>query len=139
MNKYNEEAKKFLSDFNLILSIREAVPQTKPLWIDTDKKNAIHGKDYSCSLSSGDGRAYCFHFWDSIANLETGKGPTAYDVLACLDTYAEGESFEYFCNSYGYDTDSIKAEKTYEAVMKQVRGLKNTLSSRAIEALNNIN
>lgn len=43
------------------------------------------------------------------------KAPTLYDVLACLTKYAPG-SFEEFCSGYGYDIDSIKAHKTWEAV-----------------------
>lgn len=43
------------------------------------------------------------------------KAPTAYDVLSCLEKYDIG-TFENFCDEFGYDTDSMKAFKTYEAV-----------------------
>jgi hypothetical protein len=46
------------------------------------------------------------------------KSPTAYDVIACLTKYDVG-SFEDFCSEYGYDTDSRKAEKTYNAVCEE--------------------
>jgi hypothetical protein len=144
-NKYNKQAKEFLSKYELNLSIREAIPQKTPLWINKDSKNQQHGINYFCSLSNKDGKHYSFDFWGSIADAEkishgekTGR-PNAYSILACLDTYSDGESFEDFCNNFGYDTDSITAEKTYKAVMKQIDGLKAILTPEAIEELNNIN
>lgn len=44
--------------------------------------------------------------------------PTNYDILACLQKYDVG-SFEDFCSEFGYDEDSRKAEKTYNAVCKE--------------------
>lgn len=46
------------------------------------------------------------------------SSPTAYDVLACL-TKDDPGTFENFCNEFGYDTDSRKAEKTYHAVVDE--------------------
>lgn len=45
-------------------------------------------------------------------------GPTLAAVLACLMSDAsagEGGSFEDFCGEFGYDTDSRRAEQTYNA------------------------
>lgn len=44
--------------------------------------------------------------------------PTLYDVLACLTKY-NPYTFEDFCSEYGYDTDSRKAYKTFEAVKEE--------------------
>lgn len=44
--------------------------------------------------------------------------PTAYSVLACLQKYEVG-TFEEFCSDFGYDTDSRKAEKVYNAVKEE--------------------
>lgn len=41
--------------------------------------------------------------------------PSAYDLLACLQKSDPG-SFKDFCGDFGYDTDSRKAERVYEAV-----------------------
>lgn len=57
-------------------------------------------------------------FTDSIHNTIYGKEPTAYDILACLTKY-NPYSFEDFCLEYGYNEDSIKAYKTYQAVQKE--------------------
>lgn len=43
-----------------------------------------------------------------------------YSVLNCfaLDKETETESFKFFCDNFGYDEDSIKAEKIYKAVLE---------------------
>lgn len=64
--------------------------------------------------------------------------PSAYDVLACLDILY-GDTFEDFCYSFGYDTDSIRAEKTYRAVLEQDRMLRKLFSSEELEKLMEIN
>lgn len=53
--------------------------------------------------------------WDKNKNFQI---PTAYDVLSCVEKNDVG-TFEEFCNEFGYDTDSRKAEKTYKAVKDQ--------------------
>jgi hypothetical protein len=134
---YNQQALEFLKKHVLNLSIKQAVPQKSPLWLE--KKSEEYGLNYYCSLVNKDGKHYSFDFWGSIHDKHTGKHPRAYDVLACLDTYADGQSFEDFCNDFGYDTDSIQAEKTYQAVIKQIDGLKKVLTPEALEELNEIN
>lgn len=59
-------------------------------------------------------------FGQSIAS-STGNGgekPTAYDVLACITKYDPG-TFNNFCSEFGYDEDSRKAEKIYNAIQKE--------------------
>jgi hypothetical protein len=57
-------------------------------------------------------------------NFYTGSGithyPTAADVVSCLisDADAGSESFKEFCSSFGYDTDSRKAERCWRACRK---------------------
>lgn len=43
-----------------------------------------------------------------------------YSVLNCLslDKNTETESFKFFCHEFGYDEDSIKAERIYKAVQE---------------------
>ncbi len=63
--------------------------------------------------------------------------PTAYDVLACLTKYNPG-SFENFCSEFGYDTDSRKAEKTYNAVKEEYMNVCSLFNDTEIEALQEI-
>lgn len=44
--------------------------------------------------------------------------PTSYDLLACLTKNDPG-TFGDFCEDFGYDTDSRRAEKTYFAVQEE--------------------
>lgn len=46
------------------------------------------------------------------------KVPTAYDVLTAITKNDPG-TFAEFCDEYGYDNDSIKAQKTYFAVQEE--------------------
>ena len=46
------------------------------------------------------------------------KIPTPYDVLACI-TKSDPGTFDDFCSEYGYDNDSIKAMKVWEAVVDE--------------------
>lgn len=64
--------------------------------------------------------------------------PSAYDVLACLTKYDPG-TFEDFCGEFGYDVDSKKAEKVYEAVKKEYLELSRLYNDQELEALQDIN
>lgn len=56
-------------------------------------------------------------------------GPTLDDVLYCLvmDAEAASETFEDWCANFGYDTDSRKAEATYNACVQIGIKLRNLL------------
>jgi hypothetical protein len=64
--------------------------------------------------------------------------PSAYDVLACLTKY-DPSTFEDFCDSYGYDKDSRKAEKIYFAVVEEYQNLKMLFTDAELEKLAEIN
>jgi len=65
------------------------------------------------------------------------KAPTAYDVLAGL-TCNEVGTFQQFCDDFGYDGDSIKAEKTYKAVLDEWSNVQRIWSESEIEKLQEI-
>lgn len=56
------------------------------------------------------------------------NGPEAADVLDCMISDAVGfenaQSFEEWADEYEYDTDSRKAEKTYETVRRETEKLR---------------
>jgi len=72
------------------------------------------------------GRQYSFDFWQGPAI--TGE-PTAEGCLECLlsDAQSGEQDFESFCGEFGYDQDSRKAEKTWQACQKTTAGLKRLL------------
>lgn len=65
------------------------------------------------------------------------KVPTAYDVLTCLQKYDVG-TLENFCSEFGYNEDSKKAEKTYNAVAEEFKNVCMLFSDSEIEELQEI-
>ena len=63
--------------------------------------------------------------------------PTPYDVLSCLTTYEEG-SVKDFCGEYGYNEDSCKAHKTYDAVRDEYINIERLFSKEEIDLLQEI-
>lgn len=67
------------------------------------------------------------------------KPPTLADVLDCLAMEASGvdnaKDFEDWASEYGYDTDSCKAEYTYDVCREQAQQLKNMLGDKAYAQL----
>jgi hypothetical protein len=63
--------------------------------------------------------------------------PTAAEVLDSLASDASGadQNFEDWCADFGYDTDSRKAERTYNAVREQTFSLRKLLGHRDFETL----
>lgn len=80
---------------------------------------------WDCTLCYRE-REFTFDFWQGSAI----KGePTVIGTLECLlsDSQADDQSFEEFCSEFGYDTDSRKAEQTWQACKKSAVGLKRLL------------
>lgn len=66
------------------------------------------------------GKSYTFKFGQSI--IAGDKEPTFYDIFTCLQKSDVG-SFEDFCGEFGYDADSRKAERIYNAVCNEFKGV----------------
>lgn len=93
---------------------------------------------YKITLTSK-GRTYKFNFGQSL--IKSGSKPrvkpTAYDVLCCLTKYDPG-TFEDFCNEFGYNTDSRKAEKTYKAVQDEYLNVSRLFTETELELMKEI-
>lgn len=79
-------------------------------------------------------------FGDIKGIIELNKNfeiPSAYDVLAGL-TCSEVGDFKNFCDDFGYDTDSRKAEKTYKAVLEEWNNIKMLYTDEEILKLQEI-
>ena len=66
------------------------------------------------------------------------ESPKLDSVLDCLlndSIGVDGVIFEDFCSEFGYDEDSIKAKKVYEACKKNSKKLKNLLGSTYFELI----
>lgn len=67
-----------------------------------------------------------------------GEAPDNYDIFACLTKYDPG-TFDNFCSEFGYDTDSKKAEKTYNAVLSEFKNMQSLFSDKELNILSYIN
>lgn len=63
--------------------------------------------------------------------------PSAYHVLACLTKNDPG-TFADFCADFGYDSDSIKAQKIYFAVQEEWNAIRRMFSNEQIDQLREI-
>jgi len=95
---------------------------------------------YRITLSTGergvDYKGYSFNFGQSEVDSYPNerKAPTAYDVLACMTKYDPG-TFENFCDDFGYDTDSRRAEKTYRAVLDEFKNIQTLFNDSELEEM----
>ena len=129
---YKKQAQDFLGETKTTFSIVKIGRGT----FDGDRKGWIRNK-YAATFSRGDHTEW-FEFtnsahinkdgslageYDRDRSARTEKDPSAYDVLACLQKYDVG-TFKNFCDDFGYDEDSKKAEKTYFAVQEEFKKVK---------------
>jgi len=167
MSEYTEKAESFLKASKVEMRAEQAVPQTAPLWAEKDGKHGIKWSielvRYVSEMRAdrhiaGEKNEYKkaiktiqFFFWDSIASKEAidrhnqnamhqrkYPKPEAYNVLANL-YHPTQETFEEFCDEYGYDHDSRLAERTYEAVKELNQKLESFFTTEELEALKEIN
>lgn len=106
-------------------------------------KDSIEGRTYTLN---GEARTGNYKILDMAKynsggqklTLIKGKVPTEYDLLASLTKYDVG-TFEDFCSEFGYNTDSKKAEKTYNAVKDEYLKVCTLFNDKELEELQEIN
>lgn len=108
MRNYEAMANAFAEKTGTKLTVLDY--EYKPMWGEKQSRYV-----FKCRLTRN-GKRYTFEFGQSLYN--GSKEPTMYDVLACL-TKSDPGTFEDFCDEFGYDTDSRRAERTYKAVCKE--------------------
>lgn len=103
------------------------------------------------------GKTIAFRYGDSIQNTRLNKSVTLwcetpkerairagkikemresslYSILACIQAeYYCADTFEDFCEDFGYDTDSLKAEKTFRNCREQSKKLQSIFTSEEME------
>lgn len=151
IDKYEQQANDFLEKTGTSFKVKFLY--SGPYFEDDKDYRDI----YSITLRRKD-KVYNFKFGQSIAKSKSGikrrrieldnkgkwisamrlkhQAPTAYDVLACVTKYDPG-TFANFCDEYGFDTDSRKAEKTYFAVQDEWVNI-NKLFSDVMDELSEI-
>jgi hypothetical protein len=93
-------------------------------------KDARH---YEITLATSLGSIVTYYSQGSGIKTE----PTIGTVLSCLrsDASAYNLSFEEWCAEYGYDDDSRRAERTYNACRDTAADLENLLGPGGFDAL----
>lgn len=129
-NEYDQQAIKFLNAHACTLTGKHL--KRGKYFSDDEQERDI----YEIHLKRGS-KEYIFTFGQSLANTKKGVAPSAYDVLACLTKYEPG-TFEDFCSEFGYDTDSKRAEKTYNAVRDEYLNVSRLFNEDEMEMLREI-
>jgi len=100
-----------------------------------DKKWHDTASHWNVSLSNKEGEV---RSWEYSAGSAHKGEPSMTDVLESLQCDAsgrDGQSFEDWCSEFGYDTDSKRAEATYNACGQTVYKLRSLLGRDAYTAL----
>lgn len=136
LSEYDKQAQAFLDKYGLKITITY-LDNKSPNW---DEENSNHNH-YRVTIrrEKASKERFVFQFWDSIANSEKGEKPTAYDVLSCIASETTVyDSFEEFCDEFGYDHDSRKAEQSWKGYNKSSRKLNNFLTEEELDSLREI-
>lgn len=124
---YQQQANDFATKHNVKLKINRT---TYGYHFEEDEQKRYI---FNCTLTRKR-QKFTLDFGQSIAAEDTP--PTMYDILSCITKY-NPETFEDFCSEYGYNTDSINAQKTYKAVKREFNGV-NRLFGDILEELQEI-
>lgn len=89
---------------------------------------------------SSKGRRFAFEFWGSIVSpkITTYEENIFAFYCALSDAIAAKESFEDFCNTFGYDPDSRTAERVYKACKKTLSKIERVFDCDHYDLINEI-
>ena len=82
------------------------------------KKSSITSGDQSLITLTYNNKRISFHYHDNYFNKSSLKD-FLYALIMDSEAYSGSYNFIDFCNNYGYDSDSIKSLKIYNACKKQ--------------------
>lgn len=139
-SEYDIQAEKFLEKFGIEINFK-FLGLSMPKW--EDKKTQYHNHYYITINRKGTSlvKPLEFDFYDSLANTQKQyrQTPSAYDILSTVssDSY-EYSSFKDFCDNLGYNEDSRKDYKTWEAVTEFAENINAFFKTDEIEALREI-
>lgn len=108
-----------------------------PRYSDENNKSGLIGyyNQYKVKVTF-EGRSATFDYGSSVHNYNEGIEPKKEDLLYCLvSDYNSPNNFENFCDEFGYDQDSRKAEKIFKAIQKEATKLDKIFPNREIEDL----
>ena len=138
-NEIREKVEKFLEDRSI-----EFIVEYLGVFRNKDDCDWEHHKSIA-TFHRGDSRSNnpdiaIVESFDFHMGMGTNGEPHAADVLhsLCLDIASAEISFEDWCADYGYDSDSRKAERIYNACNAEAKKVRRLFSDDEIFELNNI-
>lgn len=108
------------------------------VYIDQIKKDGTWNCDYFVCTFKHKGITETFDYHMGIGHRKNNKPtlPKPADVLySLLMDCTQGEDFKNWCDNFGFDPDSIKALKVYEACQANETKLKNVLPDEVFKQL----
>jgi hypothetical protein len=119
---------------------QERITMAQPEWVDRNPNMDLDGWSQTASHYKvrlrHKGKTLTTYF--SLGSAHTSE-PELASVLSCLADDAAGavnaQGFEDWCSEYGYDTDSRKAERTYNTIIRQAGKLESFLGPEAYSTL----
>ena len=124
--------KKMITKENILLNIE--LKTIKTFNNEHDKKDEWKrtATKYTCKLTFKN-QSYTFDYWMGSAHT---KAPSKKDVLysMIMDDVTEMD-FNEFCSCFGYDDDSIRALRTYEACQEQTKNFNRLFNEEEREIL----
>ena len=86
------------------------------------------------------GKKTTFQFWGSIQKPEITTDEENIFALYCFlrDSEAASNSFKDFCNEFGYDEDSRRAEKIYKSCEKSLKKFNRIFNCDLYDLLNEL-
>lgn len=110
--------------------------------VDNFKQSAAHSRSNiertRCTNKCGVAFGETFRHKDACAaNPKNTETPTAYDILSCI-TKSDPGTFRDFCGDYGYDEDSMRANRIYLAVQKEYASAAKFFTAEELDELQEI-
>lgn len=137
MSEYTKQAADFLKKAGARMTISYAETVTGFPFSKGDHHE--HNK-YIVRINRA-GKSYSFPFYDSAVNTWSGKRPTAYDVLACVQSYNPGDFWD-FVDEYGYEVhgreDYERTHQVWGECWKQYKKLRRIFGDELMEDLQEI-
>jgi len=127
MNEYEKQAKDFLKRHDLNMRIRRTNSGKCPPFCRGDH---VHGEEFKITIIRDSRKvgvrrkkSISFSFWNSLADLQDGKKPTPYSILACIssDLYCP-DTFKEYCEEFGINSyDDYEHWKIWSRFAKRLR------------------
>ena len=126
------------SDIEYVLQEMGVTYSCKRIDARRDRLMSDMSRHWLCSFDRGTHGGFCVEFSQGDAHTQA---PTEYDVLGSLmsdltdETEFTETEFEYWCDVFGYESDSREAETIYRACMEITKSVRDTFSASEIDDL----